>query len=104
MNKLQRKTTVLIAAALLALAGCATNPEKGSASAYFNDTGITTRVKTAIFNEPGLKTMNISVKTQDQVVQLSGSVKTRADKVKLAEVARKVDGVKLVKNDVQVKQ
>jgi osmotically-inducible protein OsmY len=37
-------------------------------------------------------------------VQLSGSVKTRAEVRKAGEVAGKVEGVKRVKNDLQVKQ
>ena len=103
INKLKQSLTPVIAAALVALAGCATTSEKGSAGAYLNDTSITTKVKTAIFNEPGLKSMDISVKTEDHVVLLSGSVKSRADRAKVAEVARKVEGVKLVKNDLQLK-
>jgi len=38
------------------------------------------------------------------VVQLSGSVKSRAEQRKAAEVAGKVEGVKRVKNDLLVKQ
>jgi osmotically-inducible protein OsmY len=104
MDKLQRRLAVLIAAAVLGATGCASTSEKGSAGAYFGDAAITTRVKTAIFNEPGVKSMDISVRTEDKVVQLSGYVKSRAEKTKVAEVARKVDGVTKVKNDLQVKQ
>jgi osmotically-inducible protein OsmY len=99
----QRNFAVLVAAVLLVAGGCASTSEKGSAGAYFGDAGITTRVKTAIFNEPGLKVMDISVSTEGKVVQLSGSVKSRADRTRVAEVARKVEGVKGVKNELQVK-
>jgi osmotically-inducible protein OsmY len=99
----QRSFAVLIVALLLGAGGCASTSEKGSAGAYFGDAAITTRVKTAIFNEPGLKVMDISVNTEGKVVQLSGSVKSRADRTKVSEVARKVEGVKGVKNELQVK-
>jgi osmotically-inducible protein OsmY len=99
----QLRLAVLIAAVLLG-AGCASTSEKGSAGAYFGDASITTRVKTAIFNAPGLKSMDISVRTEDKVVQLSGYVKSRVDRTRVAEVARKVNGVARVKNDLQVKQ
>jgi osmotically-inducible protein OsmY len=36
------------------------------------------------------------------VVQLTGSVRTRAERVKVTEVVRKVDGVKRVKNELKV--
>ncbi len=104
MKFITRTSAALIAAALLALAGCATEGEKQStAGAYFDDASITTRVKTAIFNEPSLKLFDISVTTQDKIVHLTGSVKSRAEIAKAVEVARKVEGVKAVRNDLKVK-
>jgi osmotically-inducible protein OsmY len=99
VNNFKLARAALAAAMLLGLAGCATT-EGGSS--YFSDAALTARVKTAIFNEPGLKVIDIGVTTEDNVVQLSGSVKSRADRVKVTEVVRKVDGVKRVKNDLKV--
>lgn len=105
MKSIKRTTAVLVAAALLAAAGCATEGEKQStAGAYIDDAAITTKVKTAIFNEPSLKLFDIGVTTEDKVVHLSGSVKTRAEMAKALEVARKVQGVKSVKNELKIKQ
>ena len=102
VNKLKRTFAFGIAAALLGLAGCASNSEKQSGGSYFDDAAITAKVKNAIFNEPGLKVMNVSVNTEDRVVELSGAVKSRAEKLKVGDVARRVDGVKRVKNDLTV--
>jgi osmotically-inducible protein OsmY len=105
MKSIKRTTAVLAAAALLAVAGCATEGEKQSAAgAYLDDAAITTRVKTAVFNEPSLKLFDIGVRTDDKVVHLTGSVKTRAEMAKAVEVARKVRGVKSVKNELEIKQ
>ena len=104
MNTLKRKFAVLAAAAVLGLTGCASNGEKGTVGAYFDDAAVTARVKKAIFNEPSLKVSDISVATDDATVHLTGSVKTRAERLKAAEVARRVDGVKRVKNDLGLKQ
>jgi osmotically-inducible protein OsmY len=103
MHQFKRISVFLAAALLLAVAGCASTSEKGSGGSYFDNAAITARVKTAIYNEPSLKVGDISVKTEDKVVQLSGSVKSRAEMRKAAEVAGKVEGVKRVKNDLQVK-
>lgn len=103
MNKLKRAATLFIAAALLALAGCASNSERQTSSSYFDDAAVTARVKTAIFNEPGLKVLDISVTTEDRVVHLVGTVKTRAERTKAGEVAGKVEGVRRVKNDLLLK-
>jgi osmotically-inducible protein OsmY len=97
-----KRISVFLVAAVLALAGCAST--SGGAGGFFDDAAITTRVKKAIYDEPALKVGDISVKTDDKVVQLSGSVKSRAEVRKAAEVAGKVEGVKRVKNDLQVKQ
>jgi osmotically-inducible protein OsmY len=96
MKKFTRTFAVLASAAVLGLAGCA------STGGYMDDSMVTARVKKAIYSEPSLKVSDISVSTDGAVVALSGSVKTRAERVKAAEVARKVEGVKKVKNDLKV--
>jgi osmotically-inducible protein OsmY len=101
INKLKQTLALVIAAAVLGLAGCASSEKKESGS-YFDDAAITARVKTAFFNEPSLNVLAIGVTTEDKVVALSGSVKTRADRAKAAEVARNVEGVKRVKNDLKL--
>jgi osmotically-inducible protein OsmY len=98
MNAL-RQTAILLLFSLLLAGGCAT-----SGGDLFGDAGITTRVKTAIFNEPKLKVMDISVSTEDRVVTLSGTVKTRAERATAIAVARKVEGVKMVRSDLTVQQ
>lgn len=95
---------LLIAALLLAAAGCESTPTRESTTAYIDDAAITARVKTAIFNEPSLKVTDIGVKTEDKVVQLSGTVNSRAEMAKALEVTRAVRGVKSVRNELRVKQ
>jgi osmotically-inducible protein OsmY len=105
MKSIKRIITAVAAAALFAAAGCASEGEKqSSAGAYIDDAAITTRVKTAIFNEPLLKVFDIGVTTEDKVVHLTGSVKTRAEMAKAVAVARGVQGVKSVKNELKLTQ
>jgi osmotically-inducible protein OsmY len=99
MNKLKHRFALVIAAALLGLAGCATS---GGGNSYFDDAAVTARVKKAIYNEPSLKVMAVGVTTEDGVVDLSGTVKTRAERAKATAVANKVEGVKRVKNELKV--
>src|SRR3981081_1994808 len=89
MNKLKHRFALVIAAALLGLAGCATS---GGGNSYFDDAAITARVKKAIYNEPSLKVMGVSVTTEDGVVDLSGTVKSKAERTKATAVAGKVEG------------
>jgi osmotically-inducible protein OsmY len=100
MNRLNRKLVVLASVALLGLAGCAS---KGGSN-FFSDSMVTASVKKAIYNEPSLKVTAISVATDGGVVSLSGAVKSPREKARAAEVARNVEGVKRVKNELKVGQ
>lgn len=105
MIKLQRFLMVLICAgALTAVAGCASHPEKReTAGQYVDDSIITTKVKAAIFDDMALKTFQINVKTYQGTVQLSGFVDSSEHARMAGDIARKVEGVKEVRNDLIVK-
>lgn len=77
--------------------------EQGTKAAQaIDDTEITTRVKAAIFAEPGLKTLQISVDTVKGVVTLSGSVDSSASYDKARSLAGAVADVKDVVNQLVV--
>ncbi len=88
---------------LMAFVGCSAANKRGSAGDYVDDTVITTKVKAAIFDEPTLKTMQINVKTFQGEVQLSGFVDSAQSVSKAGEVARGIDGVIKVSNDLIVR-
>jgi osmotically-inducible protein OsmY len=73
------------------------------ASAAIDDAEITTKVKAAIFAEPGLKTLQISVDTVRGVVTLSGSVDSPTSSDRAKALAGAVAGVKEVKNRLALK-
>ena len=104
MKNLYRILQVVVCIGLLsAFMGCAATQKHESTGQYVDDSVITTKVKTAIFNEDSLKTLQISVKTYQGVVQLSGFVNSAQSVSKAGEVARRVENVVAVKNDLQVK-
>jgi osmotically-inducible protein OsmY len=96
-------TAVLVAALLLATAGCASTRTHEGTGQYVDDSVITTKVKSAILGEPGLKVSEINVETFKGIVQLSGFVSSRDDINSAMRLARNIDGVKSVKNDMQLK-
>jgi osmotically-inducible protein OsmY len=103
MKLSNRFVTFIFAILLASLLGCAGTPTKEGTGEYVDDTVITTKVKSAIFEEPSLKSAEINVETFKGTVQLSGFVSSRADINKAVEVARGVKGVTSVKNDMRVK-
>ena len=68
-----------------------------------DDAEITTKVKSAIYSEPGLKTLRISVDTKNGVVSLTGSVDSQTGFDRTRALAESVGGVKEVINMLQVK-
>ena len=104
MNQISRCLfPFFMAFALLLTSGCASTPTQESTGEFLDDSVITTKVKAAIFDEPDLKTFDISVNTVKGEVELSGLVSSKSEVSKAAEVARGVIGVKSVKNDLRVK-
>ena len=103
MSLAKRCAALLVAALLLSAQGCASTSTRESTGEYLDDSVITSKVKTAIFNEPSLKVLQINVETYKNVVQLSGFVTSRAQMDKAVELARTVGGVRSVKNAMQVR-
>lgn len=95
--------TLLAALAIATTLGCAATPKSESTGEYLDDTAITAKVKKDIFDEPTLKSAEINVETFKGVVQLSGFVSSQANVNTATSVAKSVNGVKSVKNDMRVK-
>jgi hyperosmotically inducible protein len=69
-----------------------------------DDSVITTSVKAKLMDDPTTKAYQINVGTEKGVVQLTGFVDSTAMKTQAAAVARSVDGVKSVRNDLEIRQ
>ena len=67
-----------------------------------DDTTITTRVKTAMLNDPAVGGLRIDVDTFQGVVTLSGRVKSQGERDQALALARQIDGVVEVKDALQV--
>jgi osmotically-inducible protein OsmY len=103
MQRVKTLTTLFSTMALIATLGCASTRHHEGTGEYVDDSVITTKVKAAILEEPGLKVSEIKVETFKGVVQLSGFVSSRADIKGAVRVASAVNGVKSVTNDMQLK-
>jgi osmotically-inducible protein OsmY len=85
------------------LGACAGGPETKSTGEYIDDAAITTKVKTALFKAADVSGFQVNVDTYRGRVQLSGFVKTEAERRKAAELARGVEGVQEVVNNLELK-
>jgi osmotically-inducible protein OsmY len=98
-------------AAALALGACASNTQtsgnadKETPGQYVDDATVTAKVKTAIASDVGVKAAsNVNVETYRGVVQLSGFADSEDQAAKAVTAAKKVNGVRSVKNDIRVKR
>jgi len=104
MVKPHRMVKYLVSIGLITLfLGCAATQNRESTGEYIDDSVITAKVKAAIFDEPSLKVFQISVETFKGEVQLSGFVDSEQSVRKAGEVARRVAGVRSVRNNLIVK-
>ena len=103
MKQYKLISAVFLTMLFVSVLGCAASPQKESTGEYFDDSYITTKVKTAILNEPGLKSSEINVETFKGAVQLSGFVSSQSDIDRAVAIARSVKGVESVKNDMRLK-
>jgi hyperosmotically inducible periplasmic protein len=67
-----------------------------------DDATVTTRVKTALLNDPVVGGLRIDVDTFKGVVTLSGRVKSKDEEAKAIALARKIGGVTDVKSTLQI--
>lgn len=95
------KTLFAVVTLTALLTGCAGS---GATTGIFvDDSVITSKVKTRLYKDKTTSGWDIKVATKDGIVQLSGFVKTEAEKAKAGELAKSVQGVKSVSNDLIVK-
>jgi hyperosmotically inducible periplasmic protein len=80
-----------------------TKPE-ATAGQGFDDSMLTAAVKAKLIEDSATKSHQINVGTEKGVVQLTGFVDSTAMKAKAGELARSVDGVKTVRNDLEIRQ
>lgn len=103
MKNFKIASTLIAALMLSSVVGCASTAKQESTGQYIDDSAITTGVKAAILNAPTLKVSEINVETFKGTVQLSGFVSSAENIATASSVARTVNGVKSVKNDLRLK-
>ncbi|WP_442497767.1 BON domain-containing protein [Methylobacter sp. sgz302048] len=74
-----------------------------TAGEYVDDAMITSKVKAAIVGDSRLSAFDVNVETHQGVVQLNGFVDSQEAINAAAEVAQRVEGVKSVDNNLQLK-
>jgi hyperosmotically inducible periplasmic protein len=85
--------------------GCSTGSRyKQSTGEYIDDHTLSSHVKKSLGEDHQYKYNDVNVVTFKGVVQLSGFTNTKDEKNRAGDLARKVQGVKEVENNITVKE
>jgi len=95
---------LLLMMLVVGLAACGSTSKQSGPGEYVDDSVITTKVKSQLAADDFLKSFEISVETYKGVVQLSGFVDSQLAVSRAGEIARGVQGVSSVKNNLNVKK
>jgi osmotically-inducible protein OsmY len=91
------------AVALLTATGCAVTRGQETVGAYVDDAGITAGVKSRFVENKNVDAASIHVETLNGTVMLSGFSKNATEKATAEKLAREVNGVKAVRNEIAVR-
>ena len=88
----------------MVIAGCSSTPSQQSTGQAIDDGVVTAKVKAKLIEDPVTKAHQINVETFKGTVQLSGFVETDQARSRALQLARDVDGVKSVKDALEVRK
>jgi hyperosmotically inducible protein len=98
-----KKLLIALLVVVASLAGCAGVSGTGSTRTVgqaVDDVTIGTKLKAALAADPELSALKINVDTTQGAVRLRGEVKSLALRRKAEDLARKIEGVKSVENQL----
>ena len=108
MGRFQKLSALILTMSALAmvggLTGCAGDRYTQSTGERIDDKADSSRVKKALSADAQYKYDDVNVQTFKGVVQLSGFVNSREQKNRAGDLAKNVEGVKEVKNNITVKE
>ena len=101
-----RNTTfaaIFAAIVLAGASGCAVTRGQETVGAYVDDATITTQIKSRFVENKDVDASSIHVETLNGTVLLSGFAKSALEKGAAEGIARKVNGVKSVRNEIAIR-
>ena len=93
----------MTAVAMLTATGCAVQRGQETVGAYIDDATITTQVKSRMVENKFVDAGAIKVETLNGTVMLSGFAKSVTEKNTAEGIARGVNGVRSVKNEIAIR-
>jgi osmotically-inducible protein OsmY len=103
MNFRTLLAATMTAGMLLTATGCAVSRGQETVGAYVDDATITTQIKARFLDNKQVDGTSMRVETLNGTVMLSGFAKNVTEKNTAENIARGVNGVKVIRNDIVVR-
>jgi hyperosmotically inducible protein len=101
MNK--TLVALIVGSTMLSMGACSSTRTQRAPGEQVDDAALLTSVKSALAADPVTEAGEINVDVNRGVVKLAGYVDSSEEKSKAGAIARDVDGVESVQNDISVK-
>lgn len=88
---------------LITTASCSVARDQQTVGEYIDDATITTQVKARMLDDSNVSGTSISVETLNGTVMLSGFATSTTEKAAAESIARRVNGVTEVRNEIAVR-
>ena len=103
LRQLKQLLGAFIASLALLATGCASDEQQRTAGQSIDDQATARRVEEALRSDPAYKFTDVKVVAHTGTIQLSGFVENGEQKGRAEDIAKKVQGVKEVRNDIALK-
>lgn len=104
MNIITKCAATAVVAVGLAVSGCNVIRGQSSAGEYVDDVAITSKVKAELLDSDRVDGLDVNVDSLNGKVTLKGWASSATEIAAAGDIARSVDGVKSVDNQLQVKR
>jgi hyperosmotically inducible periplasmic protein len=88
---------------LAGTASCSVARDQQTVGAYIDDATITTQVKARMLDSPAVSGLALSVETLNGTVMLSGFATSASERSEAEAIARRVNGVTQVRNEIAIR-
>lgn len=104
MNTITRSAAIAFVSAGIALSGCSVFRGQSTPGEYVDDVAITSKVKAELLDSDRVDGLEVNVNSTNGEVTLTGWASSDNEARVAGQIAREVDGVKSVDNQLQVKR
>jgi hyperosmotically inducible protein len=102
MNIFMRSAAVVVMAGI-ALSGCNVFRGQSTPGQYVDDVAITSKVKAKLLDSDNVEGLDVNVDSMNGAVTLTGWADSQAEKLEASRLARSVEGVRSVDNQLAIK-